>query len=76
MKNKALVLLAAYNGAEFVEEQLNSIFLSRITDQVSVAVGLDPSTDNTKQILLSYNKPLDLIFHEEPSGGAAQNFLV
>ena len=44
------VLLAAYNGEQFIEEQLNSILAqSKVT--LDIYINLDRSTDNTLDII-------------------------
>ncbi|MGE8167409.1 glycosyltransferase [Pseudomonas putida] len=74
MSSDVLVLLAAYNGSEYLKEQLDSIYASKFAGEFSLVVGLDPSTDNTRDVLLTYSRPLQLIEHSSPSGSASQNF--
>ncbi|WP_280040584.1 glycosyltransferase [Pseudomonas sp. Hg5Tf] len=74
MTDSALVLLAAYNGASYIEEQLDTIFRSKCSSEFSVVVGLDPSTDNTQLLLSSYKHTLKVLSHQTPSGSASQNF--
>ncbi len=44
------VAIAAYNGAEFIEEQINSI-LPQLSAQDEIVISLDPSTDGTREML-------------------------
>lgn len=74
MRDNVLVLMAAYNGEQFIEEQLSSIFDSKFSGRLSVVVGLDPSTDNTRHTLMKSPLPFQLVEHGSPSGSAAQNF--
>lgn len=47
------VLLATYNGAEFLEKQLDSLF-SQTCQDFSITVGDDRSVDGTVEVLASY----------------------
>ena len=44
---KVAVLLAAYNGMQWIEEQLTSILGQSAVD-VTVYISIDPSTDGTE----------------------------
>lgn len=44
------VALAAYNGEEFIEEQINSI-LSQLSAEDEIVISLDPSTDGTREMI-------------------------
>ena len=73
---KVAVLLATYNGADYLTEQLDSIF-SQIGVSVTVYARDDGSTDTTVSILESYeNESERLILLKGIAGGgsAAQNF--
>lgn len=70
---KVVVLLAAFNGAKYIEQQVDSILSS--FENVSVVVGLDPSSDDTEQVLKRFkDEPLLILRNEKASGGAKQNF--
>lgn len=47
------VAMASYNGGRFIEEQINSI-LPQLSENDELVVSLDPSNDNTLDILLRY----------------------
>ncbi len=47
------VAMAAYNGGRFIEEQINSI-LPQLSADDELVVSLDPSEDNTLEILNGY----------------------
>ncbi|MBC3207684.1 glycosyltransferase [Pseudomonas sp. SWRI111] len=73
---KVAVLLAAFNGIQWIEEQLNSI-LEQSGVEVVVHISVDPSSDGTEAWCLAYASrhpcvsvlPCDGIF-----GGASRNF--
>lgn len=48
------VALAAYNGEKYIREQLSSI-LPQLSGDDEIVVSLDPSTDGTKEAILSLN---------------------
>lgn len=73
---KVAVLLAAYNGAAWVEEQIGSI-LDQVGVEVTIFVSLDKSDDNTKIILDDIaNKYVNVVVlpHGHVFGCAAKNF--
>ena len=53
--NKILVLLATYNGEQFLDEQIKSI-LNQVDCDVDIIIGDDQSTDGTKNILKELKK--------------------
>lgn len=70
------VLLAAYNGAQWIEEQILSI-LQQVDISVTLHISIDPSTDGTEGICLQFARryPNIIVLPRTPtSGGAAQNF--
>ncbi len=73
---KVAVLLAAYNGMQWIEEQLASI-LSQLAVDVTVYISIDPSTDGTEAWCAAYaaQQPEVLILPTAGSfGGASRNF--
>lgn len=73
---KVCVLLAAYNGSKFLEEQLRSI-LKQTNVDVDVYIRLDPSTDDSEAVIKSIaeiHKNVYLLDSIHPSGSAGQNF--
>ncbi|WP_122585295.1 glycosyltransferase [Pseudomonas viridiflava] len=73
---KVAVLLAAYNGMKWIEEQLDSI-LNQINVRVTVFISVDPSTDGTEARCMSYaQNHVNVILLPEagPFGGASRNF--
>jgi rhamnosyltransferase len=73
---RILVLLATYNGATWIREQLESILAQRDVD-VRVAVRDDCSSDGTRLELARFaNDPrVRVAVADAPSGSAAANFL-
>ncbi|WP_416137040.1 hypothetical protein ACM26W_10990 [Halomonas sp. HK25] len=75
MKESIAVLLAAYNGSRYIEEQISSILSSVVSIPVSIEIGLDPSDDGTERILVNIaGESVRVNCNQKPSGGACQNF--
>ncbi|SEN06139.1 rhamnosyltransferase [Pseudomonas sp. ok272] len=73
---KVVVLLAAYNGMQWIEEQVASI-LDQLAVEVTVYISIDPSTDGTEAWCAAYaaKHPEVLILPTSGSfGGASRNF--
>lgn len=73
---KVLVLLATYNGAKYLEEQIDSI-LSQQGVSVSVTVSDDASTDGTLSFLQEHyggRSNVQVMSSECASGSAGANF--
>jgi len=74
--NKIAVLLAAYNGMDFIEEQLGSILKQSKVD-VHLFVSVDLSSDGTHELceeMASKHSNISLLPYGERFGGAAKNF--
>jgi rhamnosyltransferase len=74
---RILVLLASYNGAEFIEEQIHSI-LNQEGVSVDILISDDKSRDDTIFIaekLISQGHPIKLIRRSTSSGSAGANFM-
>ena len=73
--DKIDILLATYNGQEFLIEQLNSI-LNQSYKDFNLIVSDDNSNDETYKILKEYEKKDDRIkiFKQEKNLGLIQNF--
>ena len=70
------VLLAAFNGIKWIEEQVNSILNQRGVD-IEVYISVDVSTDGTYeycQNLASKNANIFILPYGDHFGGAAKNF--
>lgn len=75
-KPKCAVLLAAYNGMQYIEEQLKSI-LAQDNVEVTVFISIDQSTDETKPWLEEFaknEKRVILLPYGQRFGGAGKNF--
>ena len=70
------VLLAAYNGMEWIEEQVSSI-LSQKSISIEIFISVDLSNDKTHewcQGLAGKNAHVKVLPYGEKFGGAAKNF--
>lgn len=72
---KILVLMATYNGEEYVEEQIKTILAQRDVD-VKILVSDDISTDNTLTLLNNFtdSNKISILKNNERFGSAALNF--
>ncbi|HHX8679413.1 glycosyltransferase [Vibrio sp. 2026] len=73
---RVCVLLAAYNGEKYIEEQIKSILSQQDVD-VDLYIRLDPSTDRTAEIINDFSLNFDNVKLLNPvnaSGSAGQNF--
>lgn len=73
---KVAVLLAAYNGMQWIEEQLVSI-LGQLSVDVTVHISIDPSTDGTEAWCKAYaaEHPAVVVLPDANRfGGASRNF--
>lgn len=76
MKPRCLVLLAAYNGLAFIEEQVRSI-LNQQDVEVSILISVDKSNDGTEawvDALASVEPRVRALPHGQRFGGAGANF--
>ena len=72
---RVLVLLASYNGAPWIVEQIDSVLAQEGVD-VSIIVRDDCSTDETRAKIAPFlrHSPVRLTWGDAPSGSAAQNY--
>jgi rhamnosyltransferase len=73
---KVAVLLAAYNGMQWIEEQLASI-LEQSAASVTVYISIDPSTDGTEAWCEAYaaqHSQVSVLPDAGTFGGASRNF--
>lgn len=73
---KVAVLLAAYNGVQWLQEQLDSI-LGQINVEVTVFISVDLSSDGTHQFCQKLSDTylnIHVLPYGEKFGGAAKNF--
>lgn len=70
---KVCVMMSTYNGADFIEEQIESI---RKQNQVAVDLYIrdDGSTDRTVELLRMYSRYDDIFVWEEMQTGVADSF--
>jgi len=74
---KVLVLLAAFNGAKWIREQIQSILLQEGVD-VAISVADDGSTDATLAEIAAFEDDgrVTVLKRSHPNGSAAQNFFM
>ena len=73
---KISVLMATYNGAPFLAEQLDSLFDQSVSGETSILVRDDGSTDDTIEILERYERDGKLtVLHDGSHLGPALGFL-
>lgn len=73
---RVLVLLAAYNGAAFLRDQVDSILAQRCVD-VHLVISVDRSADGTEELidrLATVDQRIQALPHGRIFGGAARNF--
>jgi len=74
MQAKVSVVLATYNGAEYLKEQLDSV-LSQTLTPYEIIISDDNSSDNTRQIVSEYQKNNDNIkWFDNKNHGVNGNF--
>lgn len=76
VRSKALVLVAAYNGAQWLTEQIDSI-LNQLGVDVFVVISVDTSTDDTLKLCEKYADSysnVTVLPYGESFGGAGKNF--
>jgi rhamnosyltransferase len=76
VKPKIAVLLTAFNGMKWIQEQVNSIFIQRGVD-VTLFISIDLSTDGTYEWcvqLAQKNNQVVVLPYGAKFGGAAKNF--
>ena len=74
MQAKVSVVLATYNGAEYLKEQLDSV-LSQTLTPYEIVISDDNSSDNTRQIVSEYQKNNDNIkWFDNKNHGVNGNF--
>ncbi|MCP1121497.1 glycosyltransferase [Robbsia andropogonis] len=76
-KERVLVLLASFNGALWLEEQLRSL-TEQLNVDIDVLISDDGSSDKTIDIIRNYEfygTNVHLLENVVPSGSAGQNFI-
>lgn len=67
------VCLATYNGEDFIKEQIDSI-LPQLTDHDEIVISDDSSTDNTVNIIKSYEDKRIRLYNNQLSKSPVFNF--
>ena len=78
-KAKIAILLATYNGARYLPQQLDSILAQTVTDW-HLLISDDGSRDETPEILREYQRRwpdrITLVAHDVPTGSSMKNFML
>ena len=77
MKIKSLVLLAAYNGEQFISQQLQTV-LNQTNKPCKILINIDQSDDKTESIVKDYakkNPEIQILNLNKRFGSAAANFI-
>lgn len=73
---KIIILLSVYNGADFIDQQLDSIWKQDTEAEIEVYVRDDGSSDNTKEVVNAWADRLHIIWADSSRNiGAAQSFM-
>jgi len=74
MKIKCVILLASYNGEDYIKSQINSILNQKNID-LKLIISDDNSNDNTVKLIQSFNDDrITLLPIIRSTGSASQNF--
>lgn len=74
MSSKCLVLMATYNGEKYIKDQITSILNQRGV-RIALCISDDGSTDNTTNIIRSYDdKRIFILPSNNRFGSASRNF--
>ena len=77
MKIKSLVLLAAYNGEQFISQQLQTV-LNQTNKPYKILINIDQSDDKTESIVQGFakkNPEIQILNINKRFGSAAENFI-
>ena len=77
MKIKSLVLLAAYNGEQFISQQLQTV-LNQTNKPYKILINIDQSDDKTESIVQGFakkNPEIQILNLNKRFGSAAANFI-
>ena len=77
MKIKSLVLLAAYNGEQFISQQLQTV-LNQTYKPYKILINIDQSDDKTESIVQGFakkNPEIQILNLNKRFGSAAANFI-
>jgi len=76
-KNKIIVLLAAYNGENYIAQQLQTI-LNQTHKPHKILINIDQSSDKTESIVKEFaktNPEIQILISNKRFGSAAANFI-
>ena len=71
-----MIMLSTYNGAKYLDKQLNSIYAQETQHNIRVLVRDDGSTDSTLRILHGWSEKLNLeLIEDSKNMGPAKSFM-
>lgn len=71
---KIAVLMSTYNGSQYLNKQLDSIHKQTITENVTIYIRDDGSTDSTFDIIDKWSKKMQIVLFKETNVGPALSF--
>jgi glycosyltransferase involved in cell wall biosynthesis len=66
------VIIPAYNAAKYIKQTIDSVLSQKLTNYEIIVID-DGSTDQTSQIIASYDHDIIYVFQENRGQGAARN---
>jgi glycosyltransferase involved in cell wall biosynthesis len=73
---KIIILLSVYNGAHYIDQQLESIYKQDTEAEIEIYVRDDGSIDNTREIINTWANRLHIIWANSSQNlGVAQSFM-
>ena len=70
-----IIMLSTYNGSQYLNEQLNSVYQQNTQCHIRLLFRDDGSTDNTKEILGNWKSKLDILdLSDDKSMGVSKSF--
>lgn len=71
---KIAVLMSTYNGHKYLNQQLKSLANQTIANNMTVYIRDDGSTDNTFEIIETWQKKMRIVLYKESNAGPAMSF--
>lgn len=71
---KVAVLMSTYNGASYLQEQLNSIANQTIVNDVTLYIRDDGSDDNTFDIIETFRDRINIVLYKGDNVGPGKSF--
>lgn len=71
---KIAVLMSTYNGHNYLDEQMESLFNQTLKENMTVYIRDDGSTDDTIKIIEKWKRKINIILYKEKNVGPAKSF--